>query len=166
MRTIQTNIYKFSELSETAKAKAIENLYDINLDYYWWQWTYDDAENIGLKITSFDLDRNRHADGKFLLNPVDVAKKILSEHGETCDTYKTAKTFLTDLEGIKARYNDEDNWDEQEEIECLEDEFLENLLEDYALMLEREYEYLTSEEVIIQTIEANEYEFTEDGKLI
>lgn len=29
--------------------------------------------------------------------------------------------------------------------------------------LEREYEYLTSDEAVIETIEANEYEFTEDG---
>jgi hypothetical protein len=31
--------------------------------------------------------------------------------------------------------------------------------------LETEYDYLTSEEAIIETIEANEYEFTEDGEL-
>jgi hypothetical protein len=31
--------------------------------------------------------------------------------------------------------------------------------------LEKEYEYLTSDESIIETIHANEYEFTEDGKI-
>ena len=31
---------------------------------------------------------------------------------------------------------------------------------------EKEYEYLTSEEAIQETIEANEYEFTEDGELL
>jgi predicted transcriptional regulator len=33
-------------------------------------------------------------------------------------------------------------------------------------MLQKEYEYLTSEEAIIETIEANEYEFTEKGEMI
>ena len=32
-------------------------------------------------------------------------------------------------------------------------------------MLRNEYEYLTSEEAVIESIRANEYEFTEDGKL-
>lgn len=171
MRTIETNIYQFSELSETAKAKAIENLYDINVDYNWWQFVYEDAKNIGLKITAFDLDRNRNADGEFLLNPVNVAKAILNEHGETCETYKTAKTFLGDCEAIQKKAEaigtdgDEDYWHE-DEISELEDEFLKNLLEDYSIILQKEYEYLTSEEAIIQTIEANEYEFTEDGKRV
>jgi hypothetical protein len=31
--------------------------------------------------------------------------------------------------------------------------------------LEKEYEYLSSDEAIIETIEANEYTFTESGKL-
>jgi len=33
-------------------------------------------------------------------------------------------------------------------------------------MLQKEYEYQMSDEAIIETIEANEYEFTENGKLI
>jgi hypothetical protein len=32
-------------------------------------------------------------------------------------------------------------------------------------MLRQEYEYLTSEGAIIETIEANEYEFTEEGRM-
>ena len=48
----------------------------------------------------------------------------------------------------------------------LENEFLQSLLEDYSIMLQNESEYLQSAEAIRETIEANEYEFTEDGKLI
>jgi hypothetical protein len=33
-------------------------------------------------------------------------------------------------------------------------------------MLQKEYEHLQSEESIIETIVANEYEFTEEGKQI
>ncbi len=55
--------------------------------------------------------------------------------------------------------------DNIEELENDEDEFLKELLEDYRIILQKEYEYQTSEEAIIGTIEANEYEFTQDGKM-
>jgi len=88
MRIKETKLYHFDELSEEAKQKAIEGLSDINTDYEWWESTYEDAENIGLKLTSFGLDR-----------------------------------------------------------------------------MQKDYEHLTSSEAIIETIQANEYEFTENGKL-
>lgn len=46
----------------------------------------------------------------------------------------------------------------------IEDDFLKSLLNDYLKSLRDEYDYQTSEKAIIETIEANEYEFTEDGK--
>jgi len=55
------------------------------------------------------------------------------------------------------------SWDiDTEDIDA---EFLRSLCEDYRIMLQNEYEYLTSEEAIIETIIANEYEFTEEGEL-
>jgi hypothetical protein len=154
MRTIRIKLYKFNELSESAKEKAIESLSDINVYHDWWQFIYEDAENIGLKITSFDLDRNRHAEGEFTGYAIDTAKDILEEHGKDCETYKTAEKFMSDY------YNTLD-----EDIEELEEEFLKSLLEDYSIMLQTECDYLMSEKAIIETIEANEYEFTQDGKL-
>ena len=50
-RTIRTKVYLFSELSDQAKQKVIEDNYDINVDYEWWESAYEDAANIGLKIT-------------------------------------------------------------------------------------------------------------------
>ena len=94
MKTIEINLYEFSELSDKAKQKAISKLSDINVSHDWWNFTYDDAENIGLKITSFNLDRNRHAKGKFIISGCEVAEKIMSEHGENCETFKTAAQFL------------------------------------------------------------------------
>ena len=49
------------------------------------------------------------------------------------------------------------------------EEWITETLRDYARelykSLEKEYNYLTSEKAIIETIEANDYEFTEDGKI-
>jgi hypothetical protein len=170
MRTIRIKLYKFNELSEIAKQKAIENLSDINVDYDWWESIYKDAENIGLKLTSFDLDRNRHAKGEFNLAANEVAANIFRDHGEDCQTYKTAASFMAEWEPIFNNYMDENHEDyesneSEERLTDIETDFLNSLLEDYSIILQKEYEYQTSEAAIIETIEANEYEFTIDGKL-
>lgn len=166
MRTIRTKVYKFSELSEQAKEKAIEWGYDLNVSYDWWESVYEDAENIGVKITGFDIDRASYCKGDIIGTHEETAKLILEQHGEQCETYKTAKNFLAELDAVAERYKDkgEDNWDEQSEIEAQEDDFLKSLLEDYRIILSKEYDYLTSREAIIESIEANEYEFTVDGR--
>lgn len=170
MRTIRIKLYKFSELSKDAQEKAIESLSDINVDYDWWEFIYEDAKNIGLRITSFDLDRNRHAKGEFMLAANEVAQNIFNEHGEGCETYKTAKSFMEEWQPVFNNYIDEthedyESSDSEDKLQDMENEFLKSLLEDYSIMLQKEYEYETSDKAIIETIEANEYEFTKDGKL-
>jgi len=162
MRTIETKIYQFHELSEEAKEKAIQNLSDINVMHQWWEFTCQDAENIGLKITGFELDRNRHCVGEFTIYPTECARLIVENHGETCKTYKIAKNYLEEILVIDETTEDEG----QEELTDIQDNFLKDLLEEYSSILQQEYEYLTSEDSIIETIEANEYEFTEDGEQI
>jgi hypothetical protein len=170
MKTKTINIYSFNELSEEAKQKAIERFYDINVNYNWWELTYEDAENIGLKINSFELERNRHAKGEFLDSACKVAANILTDHYETCETYKTAENFLKEWQPIFDEYMNEESEhyessESEEQLQELESNFLESLLEDYSIMLQNECEYLTSEEAIIEAIEGNKYEFTEDGTI-
>ena len=164
MKTIQVNLYQFSELSENAKEKAISKLSDINIDFDWWSYLYEDAERIGLKIKEFDLDRNRYCKGEFIDTAMETANKIILEHGENCETYKTAKMFLSDLNGLTSKFEDIQDCPE-DEIEDCENEFLKSLCEDYSIMLQNECEYLQSSEAIIETIEANEYDFDENGNL-
>ena len=171
MRKIEINIFKFNELNEEAKQNAISNLYNINIDYNWWEFIYEDAKNIGLKITSFNLDRNRYAKGDFILNASEVAQNILSNHGKECDTYKTAESFLKEWQPIFNIYIDEEHEqyessELEEKLVEMEDDFLNSLLEDYSIILQNEFDYLQSDELIIDTIEANEYEFTENGEMI
>lgn len=169
MKTIRTKVYQFSELSDSAKQTAIEQFSDINVDYDWWSSTYEDAATIGLKITSFDLDRNRHAKGEFTLAANEVAQNIFTNHGEECETYKTAQTFMETWQPVFNDYMDEnsDNYesaDSEQLLQNFEEDFLNDLLEDYSIMLQKECEYLQSETAIIETIETNEYDFTKDGK--
>jgi len=175
MRTITTTIHTFAELSERAKNTAIEQLRGINVDYSWWDSVYEDAARIGLRIESFDLCRNRHAKGSFDLCADDVARAILSEHGDHCNTYTLGAAFLSSRDELVQRYSDGVNtsvvaegneYDFDNELDELEAEFLRDLLEEYSVMLQDEWEYMQSDEAIIYTIEANEYEFTESGKLV
>jgi hypothetical protein len=162
------NTYSFSELSEKSKQKAIANLYDINVNYEWWESVYDDAENIGCKITSFDVDRGSYCNMEFKDSFGEVAENIISEHGKNCPTFKTAMKYLDEYDKLvteQGQYEEDNDEFQQieEEIEELDNEFKKSLEEDYRILLSKEYEYLTSSEGIIETIEANEYEFLENG---
>lgn len=164
-RTIRTKLYKFNELSEEAKQKAIEEYYDINVMFEWWESTYDDAESIGLKITGFDIDRGSYCKGEFKLSAYEVAANIIRDHGEVCETYKTAQTFLDSVNAVEPTEGEEygEGQEYEDKMMELEDEFLKNILENYLTMLRDEYEYLQSKEAIIETIKINEYEFLKDG---
>jgi hypothetical protein len=157
IKTTEIKVYKFDELTDEQKQKAIEKLCDINVDFEWWQSVYMDAENIGLKITGFDIDRGSYCTVELFDDLHTVILSIIREHGEDCETYKTAKEFEARL------IFNEDN--EIENLDELEDEFLHSIGEDYRIILQHEYEYQTSEAAIIETIEANEYEFDEDGNI-
>jgi hypothetical protein len=171
MRTIEIKAYQFAELSEKAQQKALQQMYEINVCYEWWDSIYEDAKNIGIKITSFDIGRASYCEGIFMLSANEVAQNILNEHGENCETYKTAEVFLKNWQPIFSEYMNEnsdkyESYEAERELQEIEDDFLNCILEDYRIVLSKEYEYLTSEGAIIDTIEANEYEFTEDGQLI
>ena len=49
-------------------------------------------------------------------------------------------------------------------LDALDSNFLYALREDYRITLQKELEYMQSTEQIEETIRANEYEFTEEGK--
>ena len=59
----KTKVYPFDELSEDAKQRALESLFDVNVYYEWWDSTHEDAALIGLKITEFDVDRDSFCRG-------------------------------------------------------------------------------------------------------
>lgn len=159
-------LYKYEELDDRAKEKALEKFYDINVDYGWWDSVYEDASQIGIKITSFDLDRSQEMDGKFTGSAEETLEKILENHGEMCETFKTAKRYQPTLEEMKKQAEkDGEEYLSGGDYENWAHEFLYDILEDYRIILQHEYDYLTSKESIIETICANGYEFLRDGSL-
>jgi len=157
MRTIEVKLYEFNELSDEAKQKAIRDNSEINMHYDWWDCTHETWKEIGVRIDSFDLYK-QHVGFNNLYDYEDIAQSILSFFGEENDTYAFAKEYLEQVRKL-----DEESEDYDEDKEALEEEFyieLENTIFDW---LRTEYEWLISDEAIAETLEVNEYEFTENG---
>lgn len=148
MKTHTVTSYLFGELSDSAKENARDWYRCGALDWDWWDSVYEDASRVFLTITGFDLGGAQKCDGMLSKGVHDTVKAIIAEHGKHCDTYKLAQEYYR----RKHIGNPMD-----------EEEFTQQLLEEYRVVLEKEYEYLLSDECVDESIEANEYEFTEDG---
>lgn len=169
MRIIETKAYRFTELSDAAKEAARE-WYRLNCSTNddWWDPIYDDADNIGLIITNSGVDGNNFAAGHFAMGAYDCAVLTIANHGERCETYKLASTYLAEYKKLgvdePANENEVDAWEEQHTT--LAEQFQKDMLDEYASMLQKEYEMLLSDEFINEMLEINEYEFDEAGKRI
>jgi len=174
MKIIKTKVYEFKELPEDIQEKVIERYYDLNIDYEWWNCTLDQAkEDAGIDIREFDIYRNEIG-GKLIEGIEKSIKLIIANHGKTCETRKLAEEYQQKIIELKTKYpkknnNTNEGYNQADsymnELEELEKEYKHDLLEEYLVMLRKEEEYLTSKEAIIETIEANEYTFTIEGKM-
>jgi hypothetical protein len=160
MQTHTITTYSFEELNEAAKEKAIDANRDINVEYWeWWHTVYDDAKMIGLKLTGFDITYHPTSKGSFIDSAYDTAKLITENHGKDCDTFKLATSYISEL----GKLQPETDFENCELSEDLNDKFLSDLLKCYATMLNNEFDYLTSDEAIKETLISNDYQFLEDG---
>lgn len=168
-KTKTITLYNFDELNDEAKETA-RNWFRECMDHDWYETVYEDAENIGLRITSFDIGRSNEIEGKFIESARECAQQIVDEHGDTCETYKTAEKFLKERDEIVDTAERDENGDfvseyelDQKLDEC-EEQFLKSILEDYLVNLRNEYEYINSDESVDESIMANEYTFRENGR--
>ena len=167
--------YLFDELPKDSQQKAIEKYQNINIDYDWWDYVYADAEECALaKIQEFYLYRSCKL--KLLSDARESCRRILKNHGKTCDTWKlAAKTLRTYVHAQVSWWNkldpeDQDYWrmsdfDGTDEYAEIEREYVHALAEEYFTIIYDAYEYLTSDEEIAETLRANEYQFTLEGEI-
>ena len=180
MRIIETKVYQFKELDEQTKEKAIDNYRYIGVeDGHWYEFIKDDLSHVCIELKSFDLDRGSFA--KIHIEDLyDTCYLILKFHGENNETYKIAEGYIKDYDFIKDKMDnleciENDDSDEEhlnklmqldKDLEDLDEEYQKEFSEEVLSMLRKEYEYMTSDEYIIEMFEANEYEFTDQGELI
>ena len=166
MKQITLTAYSFNELSDKAKDKAREWMRGcVGEDYGWADSTEEDAANVGLKITGWNLDRGASCELSFTETPKRVAEMIREDHGAMCGTHEAAQAYQgaiirIGLKVADGELNEEDEQDAQSQAEA---EFLGTLSKCYLAQLREAWEYALSDEGIDETIEANDYMFTKDG---
>ena len=182
MREITVKVYAFAELSDDAQERALNAFRGINVEFHWWRDTYDTiraaGELLGLEIGDIHFDTDSYcifdADYRYARGAVNAVR---NEFPQGTKLYGIARK-LQDLqkrhfyslscavtEGRSMNYYRCFRFGEDYECDDLGD-----ILDDFAhwarILLRDEYEYLTSDEAVKEMIEVNEYEFTEDGKLV
>jgi hypothetical protein len=150
--------YTYDELTGKAKERA-KNWY-LEADFEWYQQVYEDARNVHVKIEGFDIDRGGHCSIRFINNPPDTLRQILKDHGEGCDTWKTAKAHEANVLRVWEGESTE------EEADDVTRAFKKALQADYLRMLRDEYEYRNSDEYVQEMMQANGYTFDERGRIL
>ena len=163
MKTIEIKVYKLEELDKQTKEKVIENYRYINVeDTFWYDWIKEDFNRLGLEIQEFDLGRRNYIK-IYIDNFKDTSESILQEFGDSVLIKQTAKNYLDEFNKIQANYKEDE--DIERELEILDEEYEKEYSEDILSHLRASYEWEISDEAIINTIEANDYDFTIDGKI-
>lgn len=189
MKTICKTVFQFNELNETAKQKAIENCREFNVsDEFWYECVYEDAKEIA-KLLGIDISRiyfrgfwsqgdGACFEGYFQYNKQGAkkAKEYAPQDKELhriADEYSAIQKacFYSVYGSVKqrGRYMHENCTEIDMENAKNKEEDMEEVLRDFMRWiysnLEAQYEYLTSDEAVSEMIEANGYDFDEDGNL-
>ena len=186
MRTIIKTIkaFKFNELKPEIQEKVLDNFRDINLEFDFNDnqdlFISDILDKYGLSAEYMYYDI--YSKGSYAyFNNLQIENEDLFYKALDLKKYLTA-IKLIDSEAIldislyeKNNLNlsevsiesETENFEEMEtEIYEHINNFLESIDNELLKALREQYEYLTSDEAIKETIEANEYEFNENGDII
>lgn len=177
MREVTFKLYKFNELSDEVKEEVLDDNRYFQVEYFnWWEYVYEEAENIGLKIVGFDLDR-WYIRMKLKENMLSSIEEALNYFNKDSNEYKIAKGYydeimkLKDSEEVKEYLRDNPEDDPYDAVynlnlcEEFEDDYIKDMGEIFLSALDEELKYLTSDEAIIEMFETNDYEFFETGKV-
>ena len=163
MKTIEINVYKFKELDKQTKEKVIDNYRYINVeDTFWYDFIKEDFIRLGLEIRSFDLDRGSFAE-IHIEDFEETSKNIIEEFGDNLPIQKTAKNYIDEFNKIQANFKEDE--DIERELEILDEKYQREYSADILSYLRKDYDYQVSDEAIIETIEANDYNFTWNGEI-
>ena len=164
MKTIEIKVYKFDELDEQTKEKVIENYRFINVeDTFWYDWIKEDFNRLGLEIKEFDLGRRNYVK-IYIENFEDTSNYIIEEFGDSVLIKQTAKNYLKELKEIVSNFKEDEDIDR--EFETLDENYQHEFEADILSYLRANYEHDISDEAVIDTIEANDYDFTTEGKIL
>lgn len=184
-------VYKFDELSEDAKEKAREWWREGGLNYEWYDSVEDDFKTIGkclginvtkIYFSGFSSQGDGACfEGSFSYEKGGV-KKLMEYAPQDKELHRIAKelqqaqrvNFYQVYGTVKHRghyyhkYETEFDLSRNDGESIANEEYFIELMRDLMdwlyHILEKEYEYLNSDEQVDETIMANEYGFTKEGK--
>lgn len=190
-KTITKTVFTLPELKGNAREEALSKLAEwATSDSFWYESVIDDAKEIGalMGITIKDIyfsGFSSQGDGACFTGGYHYRKgaaKLVREHAPQDTELHQIVDALQKIQSrnfyrISANISQVGRYFNMEidtnDVTVAEDDgndgTLADALRDYASWiyraLEKEYEYRTSEEALLEDAEANGYEFTEDGRI-
>jgi hypothetical protein len=192
MKTIEYKLATFDELTDEQRAKALEHHHDWNVDGEWWDSIYDDAKTVadlmGLEIDQiFFRGFCSQGDGACFEGTIRPAKGIVAAvkaYAPQDTELHAIATEIAELQRIafytasatvtqSGHYHHERSMSVEVDYERgkADEDAWKDWCSDFALWiykrLESEYEFLTSDEAVAESLRANEVEFEieEDGDI-
>lgn len=194
MKTKTIAVYSFKELKDEVKNKVIEQFRDLNVDGdYWFQDTIvqweEKLEKQGFGSASIEFSGfSSQGDGAcFTSTGIEIGKLAIAcgfskEEVKHFQELEKEDHLTAEIKSLASNYSHErtkrfsiseydcDDMTAKDEQDILK---LERLSEEMRLAdckaiyrdLEKEYQWNTSDEAVIGTIEANDYEFLSSGKI-
>jgi hypothetical protein len=158
MRTIETTIYTFDELSDEAKERAISQHRQC-IEYPWFSECLDSlktfCDEFGVKVTDYTLSDCYRASISTDATPKHFRGVKLS--GFNREAMPTGFCFDCDL-----RYTFHD------EFKRTGDAFyaFNDALQAFLISVRKDIEWNYSDEAITELLQINDYEFTEEGDIV
>lgn len=175
--------YTIKELEPKVRQEVIDKHCEINTNYDWYDGCYEgfhetlaeyglECKNFGWDLyhNEFEFNNLGIENRSLLLSKLEIGKYLIplqmATNGEyDIDIDLKDKCVIIDIQ--------DDTNIKREELTEIEDaisetinNLVEKLEEDFLKILKDDYDYATSEEAIVESLEANDYLFTKEGKAI
>lgn len=157
MRTIETTVFTFDELPERAKERAINKMREIT-EYPWFTECKDSlrafCEKFSVKVTDYCLSNDYRA----FVSTDATAKHFRGVKLSSFDREAMPTGFCFDCE---LRYTFYDEFKRTGDAK----QAFETAIEVFVSAVSKDIDYYFTDEAIVESIQANDYEFTEMGEL-
>lgn len=194
MKIREIKTYKFNELTDKQKEKALEKYYNINTDHEWWDCEFEDFKTIaslmGIKIDNiYFAGFSSQGDGACFTGNYSYEKQAIKKVKEYAPQDTELHRIAGQLQEIQKRHlylisatikhNGHYYHELCTDIDVVDfngysiagddfdniTELLRDLMRWMYSQLDKQYNYLVSEKEIEETLIANEYDFTTNGEI-
>jgi hypothetical protein len=138
---------------------------NIEKNSYGYHYNHANTRYVELVISLDDLEKDAR---KILNTDLLQVPAIISQYENRYDPSEADPRWMSGLVALRLKYSAPaiDLDDLLNKFEKDADELRKDLSNEIYKDLEKEYDYLNSDEAVIETLEANDYEFDEDGDII